>query len=209
MARYLVRFALLAVLLTLAIPAAAARAGGGLVPGLLTGLLGGGCGSEAAVFAPWGDHSNYYFATNGGFESGASGWSLAGGSAVVPGNEAYAAHGAGDSQSLLIPAGGSASTTVCYGLAYPSVRFFVADASSGPATVHVRVLTRSVLGILSTFDGGTFQVTGSWQPSPKLSTLLSALAAPLGTKSMTLQISVDNGSAQIDDLAVDPFISWD
>jgi hypothetical protein len=201
-ARYLVRLALLATLAALAIPAAAAQAGGGL----LTGLLGGGCGTDSAVFAPWNDHANYYFAANGGFESGAANWSLGGGSAVVGGSESYAVHGAGESSSLLIPAGGTASTTVCYGLLYPSIRFFVADASDQPATVHVRVVTKSVLGILSTFDGGSFQVSGGWQASPKLSTLLSALAAPLGTKSMTLQISVDQGSAQIDDLYIDPFV---
>ena len=156
MARYLVRLALLAALAALAIPAAAARAGGGLLPT----LLGGNCGSDSAVFAPWGDHASYYFAPNGGFESGAAGWSLTGGSAVVAGNESYAVHGAGDAQSLSIPAGGTASTTVCYGLLYPDVRFFVADASAQPATVHVRIVTRSVLGILSTFDGGSFQVSG-------------------------------------------------
>lgn len=204
-AKHLVRLALLAALLALAIPVAAARAGGGLLGGLLPALVGGNCGAESTPFAPWGDGASYDFAPNGGFESGSTGWSLAGGAAVVDGNESYAAHDGADSQSALIPAGGSASTTVCYGLLYPSVRFFVADASSQPATVHVRILTRSVLGILSTFDGGRFQVTtGDWQPSPKLSTLLSALAAPLGTKSMTLQVGVESGSARIDDLYIDP-----
>jgi len=39
-----------------------------------------------------------------------------------------------------------------------------------------------------------------------VSTLFSALAAPLGTKSMQLQFTVESGSAQIDDLFVDPFL---
>lgn len=202
MARYLVRLAVLAALAAVAIPAATASADGGL----LSGLLGGDCGSTASVFAPWGDGADYYFAPNGGFESGSAGWSLAGGAAVSAGNESFAVHGAGDSQALAIPAGGSASTTVCYGLTYPGVRFFAESAGDGPATIHVRVVTRGLLGGLSTLDGGTFQVDGSWQPSPKLSTLFSALAAPLGTKAMTLEISVDSGSARIDDLYVDPFL---
>jgi hypothetical protein len=205
-ARYLVRLAVLAAIAALAIPAAAANAGGGLLGGLLPTLIGGNCGSDAPVFAPWADASQYYFAPDGGFESGGSGWSFSGGAAVVGGNESYSVHSSGDSQSALIPAGGSASTTVCYGLLYPSVRFFAQSVGDQPATIDVRVQTRSLLGIVSTLDGGTFQVSGGWQPSPKLSTLLSAIAAPLGTKSMSLQISVVSGTAQIDDLYIDPFV---
>ena len=202
MARYLVRLAVLGAIAAIAIPVAAANAGGGLI----TTLLGGGCGSDTPVFAPWADASQYYFAPNGGFESGASGWSFTGGAAVVGGNESYDVHSAGDDQSAIIPAGGSASTTVCYGLLYPSVRFFAQSVGDQPATIDVRVQTKSLLGIVSTLDGGTFQVSGGWQPTPKLSTLLSAIAAPLGAKSMSLQITVVSGTAQIDDLYVDPFL---
>lgn len=201
MARYLIRLCVVAAVAAIAIPAGAAKADGGL----LTGLLGGGCGSDYQPFAPWGDNVSYNFAPNGGFESGSTGWALAGGAAVVSGNESYAVHTATDSHSALVPTRGSVSTNVCYGLLYPSIRFFVADAGSTPATVHVRVVAHSLLGILSVLDGGTFQVSGGWQPSPKLSTLLSALAAPLGAKSLSLQISVDTGSALVDDLYVDPF----
>jgi len=115
-------------------------------------------------------------------------------------------HGDGDSKSLFVPTGGSASISVCYGLTYPGVRFFAASAGTAPATIHVRVLTRNLLGLLSVLDGGSFQVGSAWQPSPKLSTLFSALTAPLGAKSMTLQITVESGSARIDDLYVDPLI---
>jgi hypothetical protein len=201
-ARYLVRLAVLAAIAAIAIPAAAASAGGGLI----TTLIGGNCGSDSPVFAPWSDSAGYYFAGNGGFESGTAGWSFSGGAAVVPGNESYDVHSSADQSSALIPAGGSVSTTVCYGLVYPAVRFFVADAGDQPATVDVSVQTKGLLGVVSNLDGGTFQVSGGWQPSPKLSTLLSAIAAPLGTKSMTLTITVVSGAAQVDDLYVDPFV---
>jgi hypothetical protein len=201
-ARYLVRLAVLGAIAAIAIPVAAANAGGGLI----TTLIGGNCGSDAPVFAPWADASQYYFAPNGGFESGASGWSFTGGAAVVSGNESYDVHSSGDDRSALIPAGGSASTTVCYGLLYPSVRFFAQSVGDQPATIDVRVQTKSLLGLVSTLDGGTFQVSNGWQPSPKLSTLLSAIAAPLGMKAMSLQITVVSGTAQIDDLYVDPFV---
>jgi hypothetical protein len=106
----------------------------------------------------------------------------------------------------VIPKGGSAAINVCYGLTYPAVRFVV-KGDGAPATVHVRVNSRSLPGILSILDGGTFTAGTTWAPSPKLSTLFSALAAPLGAKSMQLQFTVESGSASIDELFVDPFLS--
>jgi hypothetical protein len=186
--------------IALSATAATARAGG-----LLPGLLGGNCGSTKAVFSPWGDQAGYYQAANGGFESGSTGWSLTGGAAVVSDSEPWHIGGAG-SHSLLVPKGGSAAISVCYGLTYPAVRFFVAG-NGGNATVHVRVIAHSLLGVLSILDGGTFTAGSTWAPSPKLSTLFSALAAPLGSKSVQLQFTVESGSAKFDDLYVDPFLS--
>lgn len=169
-------------------------------------LVGGGCGTTAPVFLPWGDGAEYYFAPNGGFESGATGWALSGGASVAaPRNEPWYLSGFG-SHAAQIPAGGTASIDVCYGLTYPGARFFVAGIG-GDATVHVRVVAHSLLGVLSVLDGGTFTAGEGWAPSPKISTLFSALSAPLGTSSMQLQISVVQGTAQIDDLFVDPFLS--
>ena len=173
--------------------------------GLITGLLGGGCGVTAPVFAPWGDLAGYYFAPNGGFESGSKGWALGGGAAVgTQANEPWYLAGFG-SHALQIPTGGSAAINVCYGATYPGVRFF-ASGENGPAVVHVRVVSHSLLGVLSVLDGGTFRADQGWSPSPKVSTLFSALAAPLGTKTMQLQFSVESGSAQIDDVFVDPLL---
>src|SRR5581483_476605 len=166
-------------------------------------LLNGQCGSTAQVFLPWNDQSSYYFPANGGFENGSAGWTLGGGSQVVNDNESAYVHSAGDSHALAIPDGGSASTSLCYGLYYPALRFFVKGQG---ATVHVSVQTRNLLGIVSTLDGGTFQAGADWAPSPKLSTLLSALIAPVGTKSMSLKITVTGAPAEIDDLYVDPFV---
>jgi hypothetical protein len=168
-------------------------------------LIGGNCGFMAPYFAPWGDWSSYYFAPNGGLENGSAGWTLGGGASVVTANnEPWYLAGFG-SHALQIPTGGSASINVCYGVTYPAVRFFVAG-QNGPATVHVRVVTRSLLGLLSVLDGGTFKTDQGWDPSPKVSTLLSSLASLLGAKTMQLQFTVDNGTAQIDDLFVDPFL---
>jgi len=177
-----------------------ARAGGGL----LGGLIGGNCGSTQQVFAHWQDYAGYYFASNGGFESGTTGWNVSGPAALAGANDPYDLSGPGDT-SLTLGRGGTASINVCYGLTYPGVRFFVAG-QGGNATVHVRVVARSLLGVLSVLDGGTFTTGSAWAPSPKISTLFSALAAPLGTKTMQLQFTVESGTAQIDDLYVDPFL---
>lgn len=186
----------------IALASTAASAKADLISGLFTT-----CGTTAPVFAPWNDPSGYYFARNGGFESGSYGWSLAGGAAVVSGNEPFRLSGYGSS-SLRLPAGASAAINVCYGLTYPAVRF-VAGGSGGAATVHVRVIAHSLLGILSILDGGTFQVSSGWDAAPKLSTLFSALAAPLGTSSMTIVVTSESGTAQIDDFYVDPFTMKD
>jgi hypothetical protein len=155
------------------------------------------------VFSSWGDSSNYYFPANGGFENGPFGWTLSGGAAVVGGNESFNLHSASDSHSLAIPAGGSASTSLCFGVLYPALRFVATGAG---AKVHVTVSAQNLLGIVSTLDGGTFTAGSSWAPSPKLSTLLSAVTSPLGAKTMTVRISVSGAAAQIDDLYVDPFV---
>lgn len=194
--RRVIGIALGAALFALAATAGSAKAD------LLPGLLGGNCGTTSDVFAPWNDASGYYFASNGGFESGTTNWSLAGGASVVSDNDAYRLSGGG-SHALRMPAGSSAAISVCYGATYPAVRFTVA----GSGRVHVRVVARSLLGVLSVLDGGSFTVDSSWDASPKLSTLFSALAAPLGTKSMQLQLTAESGTVSVDDLFVDPFLT--
>ena len=186
-----------AVLVVLAAALAAATAG------RADPLLGGGCGATAPAFAPWGDVSDYYFPANGGFESGAAGWTLSGGAAVVAGNEPFFLHDAGDSHALAIPAGGGVSISLCYGVFYPALRFMVSGAG---ARVHVWISTQNLLGVVSILDGGTFTAGSGWAPSPRLSTLLSALVAPLGTKSMRLHVDVGGAPAEIDDLYVDPYV---
>jgi hypothetical protein len=86
------------------------------------------------------------------------------------------------------------------------VRFAVSGAG-GPATLRVKVVTQNIFGIVSTLDGGTFTTTPGWAPAPKLSTLFSSVVAPFGSKSMQLQISSESGSALIDDLYVDPYLT--
>ncbi|HEY6960967.1 MAG TPA: hypothetical protein VI408_03675 [Gaiellaceae bacterium] len=195
-----------ALLAVTVVAALAATTAGTAHAGLITGLLGGNCGITAPYFAPWNDFEGYYFAPNGGFENGATGWSLGGNAGIAAAqNEPWFLSGFG-SHALQLGTGGSASINVCYGLTYPGLRFFAAGIG-GNATIHVRVVAHSLLGVLSVLDGGTFTAGAGWSPSPKVSSLFSALAAPLGSKTMTLQFTVESGTAQIDDLFVDPFLT--
>lgn len=203
MARLILRLGLVSAVIALALSSATTAKAD-----LLPGLLGGNCGSTSAVFAPWGDPFKYYFAPNGGFESGTTSWSLSGGARVVDGNEKFYVHSPRDSDSLFMPRGSSASINVCYGLTYPGFRFFAKAANGNSARLHVRVVARSLLGVLSILDGGGAAAGSDWAPATKISCLFSALVAPLGTKSMQIQIFADD-DLLIDDLYVDPFLQRD
>jgi hypothetical protein len=182
---------------------ASANGGGSLV----TALIGGNCGATSTPFSQWGDQSAYYFAQNGGFEQGAAGWTLSGGAAVVSGNEPYHVHASSDAYSLNIPDGASAtSPSLCFGLLTPNVRFFAVSTGNGPATIHVRIIARGLLGVLSVIDGGTTTVGTSWAPTQAFATLGSQLNSLVGAKSIQVQITT-TGSVKIDDIYIDPFCS--
>jgi hypothetical protein len=193
----------LAAVLAAAMSAAATAQAGGLLGSAATQLIGGNCGSTSQAFAQFGDSRSYYLTADGGFEGGGAGWTLAGGAKVVPGNESYYLRSAGDRSSLLIPNGGTAtSPALCFGALYPGIRMMVA----GSGTLHVQVVAHGLLGSLSILDGGTFAVNGGWAPSPLLSTLLSQIDTPVGTKSIQIVLSA-TGSVSVDDIYIDPFCS--
>ena len=166
------------------------------------------CGSTAAVFAPWNDPHQYYFTSNGGFESGSAGWTLSGGAQVVSGNEPYFLHSSGDSHSLLLPSGAvAASPWVCFGSNTPGIRF-LAMSPTGSGTVHVRVIARGLLGVVSILDGGTVQVGSSWAPTTDFGTTFSQLnTALLGANAIQIVITA-SGNVQLDDLYIDPFTQY-
>jgi hypothetical protein len=174
---------------------------------LLPGLLGGNCGSTSRVFSPWGDLGSYYFASNGGFESGANGWSLPRGAGVVAENEPFFVHGARDRYALSVPAGATVTTpALCYGVLYPTSRLFARSTTGESGTIRVRVQVRSLLGLLTVLDLGTLNVGPEWSPTPVHLQLGAALAALVGSKTMQVQFIPSTG-VLIDDLYVDPLIS--
>jgi hypothetical protein len=197
----------------------ALRARAAIVLGLVGGLvalaagvapvsagLGLSCPSPTSTpFAVWKDYANYAFLPDGGFESGATGWSLSGGARAVSGNDSFYIHSNKDKTSLSLPAGASAtSPPMCISLFSSKMRFVV-RGDSGSA-VKVQVIYRGLLSsLLGLFDGGTVSAGGSWKPSPQIGMLGGTL--PLLTSSVSFRFTAVGGAAAIDDVYLDPMKS--
>jgi hypothetical protein len=160
--------------------------------------------TSTQVFAPWGDSSYYATLLNGGFEGGSTGWTLSGGARVVSGNEPFRVGRAGDSHSLLLPAGSSVySGTVCFALGDWHMRLFAKNVGSSSGRLHVQVVVPSVLGgLLTILDGGYIGANGSWAPSPQVKLALCNVTSLLGTKAVAFRFTpTGTGAAfQIDDV---------
>ena len=184
----------------LAIPAANA--------GPISGLTGLGLCPAAAVshpFTSWTDYSSYELAPNGGFESGSAGWSLADGAQVVSGNESFYANGAGDSHSLALPAGGSATSgAVCVGgLTRSTIRFFASGGSAAGCGRRPDPVSRTHRRAAREARRRLVAVAPGWQPTP----VLLALELPLGTSSVQIALTSASGTVLVDDVYVDPWLT--
>ena len=191
----------------------APAANAGLLSGLLPGLVSpsdtpSSCNTTASQpFLPWGDSSSYVLAPGGSFESGAPGWTLGRGASVVSGNEPYYVHARTDSHSLYIPSGSYATTPpMCFAYGDWHLRFFAASSSSSLSSLRVQVVVKSLLGVLSIFDGGTVAMNSKWQPSPRLALLLTNLTGLLATNAVSFRFVPNDGASwRIDDVYLDPW----
>lgn len=163
------------------------------------------------VFKPWGDQHEYVLAPNGGFESGASGWSLEGGAGVVAENEAFYLNGAGDSKSLSLPPGSSAvSPPLCMSIDTPVFRMVARNSGNPSSTLRVEATYNVLgLGLLHTTVTNTVSAGQNWVPTQEMSPVLG-LSTVLGTLVPAyIQVRITpvgpGGAWQVDDLFVDPF----
>jgi hypothetical protein len=164
------------------------------------------------AFAQWGDQATYALAPDGGFEHGATGWTLSGGARVVAGSEPFAVSGPGSS-ALSLPAGSSAmSPPMCIGLLSTQMRLFTASAAGTSARLRVQVVYNSGAGALigglgSTLgiaDVGTLASGQAWQPSAPVAMLGGAV--PLLTQSVQFRFTPIGGGWRIDDVYLDPLM---
>jgi hypothetical protein len=127
------------------------------------------CGTPAKqVFLPWLDPTPYGLATNGGFESGADGWSLNGGTKVVSGNEPFFLTSSSDRFSLALPAGGTATSPwSCASVDGLVARLVAVASGSALATLQVDLLYKDGRGKTQAIGLTAFPalVHGSWAPT--------------------------------------------
>ena len=137
------------------------------------------------TFLPWGDPALYTPVPEG--------WTLAGGAAVVDGNQPYLA---GDS-SLSLPAGSSATTRpLCIGLEHPTVRFFARNTGNPLSLLQVSAVAGGAELPLGQIPAGR-----EWAPSPPLLLAVNLL----GADSVAFKFAADGGSWSVDDVYVDPY----
>ncbi len=163
------------------------------------------CGAHAVFQAVDGDAHLYTLVAGGALEH-ASAWKLAGGAAVVGGNEDVLS-GSG-SHSLSLPAGSSATTHLrCIGRLYPTFRFFARNAGDPASTLRVDAVYR-VRGKLHTVALGSISAGSAWEASPALALgdAGSALRRQVhGQVRVRFTPLGDGGAWQIDDVYVDPY----
>ena len=159
-------------------------------------------------FVPWADPMDYVSVPGGTFEDGAGGWSL-GGTSVVSGNEPYYVHGAGESKSLSIGAGESATTgTMCVGLEEPTLRFFSkASKLSLLSSLKVDVLFETANGNVISAPVGVIPTALATSWTPHLPMAIVANLLPLINDKTPVRFrftALGSASWQIDDVYVDP-----
>jgi hypothetical protein len=184
---------------------------GSLLSGVLPGVVSPSdtpstCDLNASQpFARWNDRNWYVLVPGGSFESGGPAWKLSGGARVVSGNESFYVHSASDRYSLSLPGGSSAtSPPMCFAVGDWHFRFFAA----GSGSVRVKVVVKSLLGVVSTLDGGTVRSGSSWQPSPDVALLLTNVCSLLATDSVSIRLTpVGDSKLRIDDVYLDPWRS--
>jgi hypothetical protein len=171
----------------------------------------GACSYTGAtqVFKPWSDPHNYVLAPDGGFESNASGWSLAGGARVVPGNETHYLRAETDRNSLALPPGSSASSPpICVALDTPFLRSMVRNTGDPRSRLRAEV-TYKLLGLVQTKVVTVMSSGSAWAPSAYISPTLG-LSTIVGTIlpasiTVTFRPLDSTGNWQIDDFYVDPY----
>jgi hypothetical protein len=118
------------------------------------------------AFASWSDSAAYTPLAGGNFETGAAGWTLTGGAAVVAGNEPYNVGGAG-THSLSLPAGASAvSAPICIDPTYPFYRLVARNTGTLSSALRMEVLFLDTHGNVKSTKSLDYRATGAnWSPS--------------------------------------------
>jgi hypothetical protein len=169
------------------------------------------CPADSALsqpFVTWGDTNEYRLLPGGDFAAGAPGWTLSGGATITGTGEPFSLAGGPSQNSLSLPAGATAqSPYTCVDLTQPTFRL-VDAAEAPPSLVAVSVVYRSVIGPVSV-PIGTIAGSSGWQPSAQFrngATIAGLLQG--GTAEMAVRFTALTGATRLDDVFVDPRMSW-
>jgi hypothetical protein len=155
-------------------------------------------------FTPWGDYNYYVLMPKGSLEN-TSGWQLTGGAKLVNENEPWKVSGSKDAYALSLPSGSSATTpTACISLAYPFMRFFLANSGSSTTTLKVEAITK-VNQSQQTLTIGKLTAGSAWKPSDQLFVGLNLLNLTPGEIQFRFTPVGTNSGWRIDDVYLDPF----
>jgi hypothetical protein len=159
------------------------------------------------IFLPWGDPAWYTPVPDSGFEARPGGWTLRGGAQVAEGNEPFYVRAAGDTHSLTLPSGSSATSgAACIGLGHPTLRLFARIAGAADATLTVRVQFTDSHGLTVQAPIGALHAGPGWAPSMPLP-ITANLLSPVGVHQVDFVFSPADRRGQwaIDDVYVDPY----
>jgi hypothetical protein len=162
-------------------------------------------------FISFKDERNYVLAPGGSFEdSSLPGWSLEGGAGVAAGNEPFNLRGLSDNNSLLLPAGASAtSPTMCVDLNWPTLRFVANQTDEKDAELKVEVLYPEADEKHATWHGAKkFKAKrkDGWRLTEDVKLSPDRGGKFAGGRPVALRFTntSDQGSWQIDNVYVDP-----
>jgi hypothetical protein len=162
-------------------------------------------------FLSFDDERDYVLAPGGSFEdSSLAGWSLEGGAGVVAGNEPFNLRGLSDNNSLVLPAGASAtSPTMCVDLNWPTLRFVASQTGEKDAELKVEVLYPEAEEKHATWHGAKkFKAKrrDGWRLTEDVKLSPDRGGKFAGGRPVALRFTntSDQGSWQIDNVYVDP-----
>jgi hypothetical protein len=170
-----------------------------------------GCPSMTltTAFQKWGDTGSYFLGPGGAFEGTLTGWTAAGGAALVTGNETFYVHSTKDKYAVALPSGSSiTSPSICVTNQTPDLRFFLRNTGSSSAALNVNMTYSNAAGQPSTVTVATLTGTSKWAPSPAV--LFLANITPLVNGSGLTWVTFSfapvgtTGQWQVDDFYVDP-----
>ena len=187
-----------------------------LVGASVIALLGAPAAAQAAcptapttkAFKAFGDTADYSLLANGGFESGAGGWSLSGAS-LASGNESYKVRSATDSKSLAItPTGTVVSPAFCVSTEHPSFRFFAKRTNGSWGVLNVALRWSVNGGATNQTTVGAVTTGTAWTPTQSFG-LSQVLGLWHASQTAKVQIVLDpedyGGAWAVDDVYIDPY----